>query len=422
MSYQLQTGWRWVSLAELGVGGLFVDGDWVESRDQDPAGSVRLTQLADVGLAHFRDRSDRWLREDQARRLSCTRIQPMDLLIARMPDPIGRACLVPEGIGAAVTVVDVAILRITRADVDVRFVMWAINSPQFHQSVVAQESGTTRKRISRRHLSHLRIPLPPLDEQRRIVELLDEHLSRLDAAEVQIRLCLARVRTARLAWLMQRLQSDVSRPLGDLLLDAATGWDRARALRVPAGDGFPYLRMNNVSADGQLVLADLVHVAGHAADAKRFSLHAGDVLVNNRNSAELVGKTTLVPASAKGWTYNNNLVRLRFDTSTIDPAYVVIQMNGPRFRAQVATVVSATTNVAALYTRDLRRLLITVPSLEVQRGLVAEYDQLTAQLGQLREALQGAVARKDSLRRALLLAAFAGGFVAPKIAPEETNV
>lgn len=96
-----------LSLSELADGGLFSDGDWVESKDQDPSGTVRLTQLADVGVGEFRDRSDRWLRTDQARDLRCTFLEPGDVLVARMPDPIGRACLAPRSIGTAVTVVDV---------------------------------------------------------------------------------------------------------------------------------------------------------------------------------------------------------------------------------------------------------------------------------------------------------------------------
>lgn len=175
-----------LSLAELAEGGHFSDGDWVESKDQDPAGAVRLTQLADVGAASFRNRSDRWLRDDQAARLGCTFLEPDDILIARMPDPIGRACLVPQNIGRAVTVVDVAILRIKRGDVDPRYAMWAMNAPVFHREVVRLQSGTTRKRISRKNLATLRIPVPPLDDQRRIVTLLEDHLSRLDAAVTQI--------------------------------------------------------------------------------------------------------------------------------------------------------------------------------------------------------------------------------------------
>src|SRR4051794_9159637 len=92
----LPSGWAWATLDELiGPAGVFTDGDWVESKDQDPSGGVRLTQLADVGEGDFRDRSDRWMTRERADALGCTFLQNGDVLIARMPDPLGRACLYP---------------------------------------------------------------------------------------------------------------------------------------------------------------------------------------------------------------------------------------------------------------------------------------------------------------------------------------
>ena len=107
----IDDGVEHLAIGSLAGHGFFSDGDWVESKDQDPEGDVRLTQLADVGVGVFRDRSNRRMRTDQAMRLSCTFLKPGDILIARMPEPLGRACQVPYGIGKAVSVVDVAILR-----------------------------------------------------------------------------------------------------------------------------------------------------------------------------------------------------------------------------------------------------------------------------------------------------------------------
>jgi len=56
------TGWVMTPLSKLvSPDGLFKDGDWVESKDQDPNGEVRLIQLADIGVSRFRDRSSRYL-------------------------------------------------------------------------------------------------------------------------------------------------------------------------------------------------------------------------------------------------------------------------------------------------------------------------------------------------------------------------
>jgi type I restriction enzyme, S subunit len=180
----LPRGWAWTTLGALAADdGVFVDGDWVETKDQDPAGDVRLTQLADVGDGTWRDRSNRFLTRERAAELRCTFLKRDDVLIARMPDPLGRACLFPGSERECVTVVDVAILRPGLGSVEPRWLMHAINSPSMRGAISAQQSGTTRKRISRTNLGGLAIPVPPLPEQCRIVEELERRLSHVDAAE-----------------------------------------------------------------------------------------------------------------------------------------------------------------------------------------------------------------------------------------------
>jgi type I restriction enzyme S subunit len=187
--WELPTNWAFVELQQLaGSKGLFIDGDWVESKDQDPNGSIRLTQLADVGVGTFRDRSARFMNEETAARLGCTFLATGDVLIARMPDPLGRACIFPGDKRKCVTVVDVAIMRPGHDDIDPTFIVHAINSPLFAQNVTAKAAGTTRSRISRGNLAKLPFPLPPLAEQHRIVAKVDELMAlcdRLEAAQTK---------------------------------------------------------------------------------------------------------------------------------------------------------------------------------------------------------------------------------------------
>ena len=184
LSWEVPGHWDVVPFADLtGIGGTFVDGDWVESKDQDPSGDVRLTQLADVGVGHFRDRSSRFMRREVADRLNCTYLNPGDILIARMPDPLGRACIFPGDPSSCVTVVDVAMLRTARTDVDGGFVVQVLNSSLFGALVASKASGTTRQRISRGNLGRLPFPLPPLAEQYRIVAKVDELMAMCDELE-----------------------------------------------------------------------------------------------------------------------------------------------------------------------------------------------------------------------------------------------
>jgi type I restriction enzyme S subunit len=178
----LPAGWATAKLPELiGPDGLFVDGDWVESKDQNPDGDVRLIQLADVGDGEYLNKSARFLTGDAARRLRCTFLESGDVLIARMPEPLGRACMFPGDPMPSVTVVDVCVVRTAMPSVDHRWLVWAVNAPQFRVAVESLQSGSTRKRISRLNLATLELPVPPPSEQRRIVAALEQQLSRIDA-------------------------------------------------------------------------------------------------------------------------------------------------------------------------------------------------------------------------------------------------
>ena len=163
--------WTETTLGEVGASGLFSDGDWVESKDQDPKGACRLIQLADIGDGVFLDKSSRWLNEEQFQRLRCTALSPGDILIARMPDPIARACLFPGYLPVSATVVDVAILRCGKGHFP-DFLIMLINDVTFRAAANSLITGTTRQRISRSNLSALTFSLPPMEEQKRIVEIV----------------------------------------------------------------------------------------------------------------------------------------------------------------------------------------------------------------------------------------------------------
>ena len=140
---------------------VFTDGDWVETKDQDPEGDVRLTQLADVGDGEWINKSARFLTSEKAKQLKCTYLRLGDLLVARMPDPLGRCCVFPGDSMPCVTVVDVCVIRPNQHRVDNRYLMHVINAPHGRRRIARHMTGTTRRRISRRNLSKVEILLPP---------------------------------------------------------------------------------------------------------------------------------------------------------------------------------------------------------------------------------------------------------------------
>ena len=130
---------------------IFKDGDWVESKDQDQSGKIRLIQLADIGDGYFVNKSKRFINEKTFKKLKCTEVKKGDILIARMPEPLGRACVF-EGLSQkTITVVDVCILRVKDNYLNKYWLTHAINSKATRNQIKSLSKGATRLRISRKN-------------------------------------------------------------------------------------------------------------------------------------------------------------------------------------------------------------------------------------------------------------------------------
>ncbi|EHO12577.1 restriction endonuclease subunit S [Myroides odoratimimus] len=186
MEKKLPKGWLETNISNLLVDDkLFTDGDWIESKDQDEDGDVRLIQLADIGLNEFKNKSNRKLYYNKAIELRCFFLEKNDVLIARLPDPLGRSCLFPLE-GNYVTVVDVAVIRLNDSYYKPKLLSYFINSPEIQKRIMELSSGSTRLRISRKNLNTISIPFPPLAEQERIASKLDELFGRIEVIKASM--------------------------------------------------------------------------------------------------------------------------------------------------------------------------------------------------------------------------------------------
>ena len=155
----------------------FADGDWVESKDQSLEG-IRLIQTGNVGDGIFKDRAEkaRYISEATFKRLRCTEIFEGDCLISRLPDPVGRSCILPETGERMITAVDCTIVRFKPNVLLPEFFNLYSQSVDYISTVAKECTGTTRNRISRSNLALTPIPVPPLAEQQRIVRLLERRV------------------------------------------------------------------------------------------------------------------------------------------------------------------------------------------------------------------------------------------------------
>lgn len=162
---------RRVSLGD--VCKVLTDGDWIESKDQSETG-IRLIQTGNVGNGVFerKDNRARYISVATFAKLNCTEIYCGDILISRLPEPVGRACIVEDVGCRMITAVDCSIVRFKDA-IEPKFFIHYSQSSKYRSQISSQLTGTTRARISRKHLSSVLIACPPVSTQRAIVAKLD---------------------------------------------------------------------------------------------------------------------------------------------------------------------------------------------------------------------------------------------------------
>ena len=167
----MKQGWEIKKLGE--VCSLIADGDWIESRHQSDDG-IRLIQTGNIGNGVFKAKDDKphYISESTFVELGCTEIFAGDCLVSRLPDPVGRACIIPETNCRMITAVDCSIIRFN-SDIVSKFFIYYTQCEKYRRDIDNNTTGTTRKRISRKNLESISIPIPPREEQERIVEELD---------------------------------------------------------------------------------------------------------------------------------------------------------------------------------------------------------------------------------------------------------
>jgi type I restriction enzyme S subunit len=149
----------------------FRDGAWIESKDRSDSG-IRLIQTSNIGVGQFSDKVERsrYISEDAFTRLNRASVQIGDVLVSRLPNPAGRACIVPNIGQKMITVVDCTIIRF-RSYNPIVFVGYT-QTAQYQNQIDILLAGSTHQRISRSELGKIKIPVLTDAEQTAIAERL----------------------------------------------------------------------------------------------------------------------------------------------------------------------------------------------------------------------------------------------------------
>lgn len=258
-------------------------------------------------------------------------------------------------------------------------------------------SASNPPSIRKSEVENWMVRIPPLDEQRRIVGLLDraaEIRHHADAARAKARATIHALFADAFGTPATLLERYPVAEMDQIISDKQLGL--VRSTREQPEDGiYGYVRMNSITMDGRVVLDDLrrTHASEHEADVNE--LQDGDLLFNTRNSLELVGKTGIYRGPSHN-LYNNNIMRIRLSNKII-PEFLNAYFQCTEGRAAIEAIKKGTTSVCAVYYKDLARVRLPVPPLALQSAFAEQ----TQRLETIAHYLDAAVAKAEAMAAGL---------------------
>ena len=271
-------------------------------------------------------------------------------------------------------------------------------------------SSVTVKHLSSRTVSGLPIPLPPRAEQERIVAVIEEHFSRLDAVESALES--SHLRSSQL--LECALQAAIHRyPAQESLLASflTQKLNNGRSVPTANGDGFPILRLTCLQSG--LVNTNETKLGDFSgADHEKYRIEPDDFLISRGNgSIRLVGIGGLVPANAPPVAFPDTLIRARVDQKRLRPEFLRVIWNSKIVRRQLESQARTTAGIYKVNQTMIGRVSFPMPSPEDQDRLVQELDRVREVVAGLDAGVSLAQERSKSLRRSILADAFSGRLV-----------
>ena len=289
-----------------------------------------------------------------------------------------------------------------------QFFHYSLSSPEYKEFIKKLSEGANINNIKVKELELFTIPIPPLSEQQSIVDYLDSAFAKIDAMKANAEKALNEAKALFQASLKEMLEPKEGweeKVFGDLVVSNIVGLTRGK-VEQGYDRKYPYFKMNNISPNNTLCWDDLICVDANEEELEKYCLQEGDFLFNTRNSKEWVGKSTVYrDYDAPVMLYNNNVMRIRF-VDTINPVFVAYSFLVDYTKDQLDKIKSGTTNVWAIYYRDLSKIFLTYPLLSEQQSIVATLDSLKSKVDRLQENYDKISQECDALKQAILRQVF----------------
>ena len=196
----------------------------------------------------------------------------------------------------------------------------------------------------------------------------------------------------------------MTKTLGDYIADAANGF--ACGARDEAG--VIQLRMNNVTVRGSIDLRTFLRVPCAPREIEFYRLCQGDVLFNNTNSTELVGKTALFEGHPEPVLFSNHFTRLRVNPEMAEPAFLSLYLCHLWHAKVFEKMCHRWIGQSAIKYSQLSKLPVNFPNLDAQRRMAVQLKKQMHEVAAARETIEASADAVELLPAAYLREAIGG--------------
>jgi type I restriction enzyme S subunit len=329
------------------------------------------------------------------------RIFPKGSILLAMYGSIGKLAIAGRDISCNQAILGIQIKD--KEHLDINYLRLWLTS--IRATLEFQGRGVTQQNISKSIVEKLEIPLPPLEEQRRIAAILDKADGVRRKRKEAIRLTEELLKST----FLEMFGDPVTNPKGWEVIGLGKISQIQGGLQVtPARKELPlevpYLRVANVYRD-KLLLDEIKNIRVTSSELERINMKAGDILiVEGHGNKEEIGRSSVWDGSIENCVHQNHLIRVRLDPNKAEPIYISAYLNSAGGRCQLTKFGKTTSGLNTISTSNVKATKVLCPPIEMQK----RYLDFQRKLTEAKNASVQHLEQSENLFNSLLQRAFRG--------------
>lgn len=397
---------------------LFIDGDWIESDVIEESG-IRYLTTGNVGIGVYKEQGFGYVSEETFKVLHCLEVFPGDLMISRLNEPIGRACIVPAVEKQYVVAVDIVIIRPDKKH-SPKYLMYLMNTDGYaeHGNMIAR--GATMSRISRSQLGQFWIPIPAKTEQVAIAAFLDDRCGQVNGIIADLERQVELLRQYKKALITETVTKGLNKSVPmknsgiDWIGETPSHWEikkikycanKIGSGKTPLGgaeiyeeEGVTFIRSQNVYDDG-LRLDDVVYIHP-SIDNSMASTRVlfNDVLFNITGAS--IGRCCVYNRTDRA-NVNQHVCIIRTNTNLLLPEFLRYVLNSAIGQTQVILCQMGGNRESVTF-EQLGMFNIVVPPLSEQRKMISRLNGVCSEADALITEKQRSIEIMRQYKRSLI--------------------